>query len=132
MPNEEDEGNPEDAWPSTPVNARREFGPGDLVAVDFDGTLTEGRARYWAGEVEEPHEPVVEWVKEQYYSGAHVVVWTARPWSQANVIAARLTEWGVPYHGIRCEKGGADGYVDDKAARPGEVTGAAYEEEPDE
>jgi len=117
-----DEGDPEAPWPSTPANARREFGPGDLVAVDFDETLTEGRARYWEGEVEDPNEPMVEWVKEQYYSGAKVVVWTARPWSQANVIAARLTEWGVPYHGLRCEKGGADGYVDDKSVRPEELT----------
>lgn len=124
-----DEGDPEDPWPSTPENARREFEAGDLVAVDFDETLTEGRALYWEGDVEQPRGEMVEWVKEQYYAGAHVVVWTARPWSQANVIAARLTEWGVPYHGIRCEKGGADGYVDDKAARPSEVTGYAYEEE---
>lgn len=92
-----------------------EFGPGDLVAIDFDGTLTKGRARYWEGEVEEPDEVMVEWVREQYYNGAKVLVWTARPWDQASTIAARLTEWEVPYHGIRCEKGGADGYVDDKA-----------------
>lgn len=126
-----DEGDPEDPWPVTPENAQREFGPGDLLAVDFDGTLTEGRAKYWAGEMESPREEMCEWVREQYYSGAKVVVWTARPWSQASTVAARLTEWEVPYHGIRCEKGGADGYVDDKAARPSEVTGYAYEDEPE-
>jgi len=124
-----DEGDPADPWPSTPENARAEFGPGDLVAVDFDGTLTEGRAKYWAGEREEPRGEMVEWVREQYYNGAKVVVWTARPWDQASTVAARLCEWGVPYHGIRCEKGGADGYVNDKAARPDEVTGYAYEED---
>lgn len=115
-------------WPSTPKAPRASVEPEELLAVDFDGTLTEGRAKYWNGEVEEPREPIVEWVREQYFNGAHIVVWTARPWSQANVIAARLTEWSVPYHGIRCEKGGADSYLDDRAARPEEVLGVDHEE----
>lgn len=94
---------------------------GDFVAVDFDGTLTKGKARYWEGEVEEPNEAVAEWVRQQYYEGNMIVVWTARPWSQASTIAARMTEWEIPYHGIRCEKGGAGLYVDDKSVRPDEV-----------
>lgn len=94
---------------------------GDLVAVDFDGTLTQGEAKFWEGDIEEPREEVVEWTRQQYYDGKHVVVWTARPWSQASTIAARLTEWEVPYHGIRAEKGGADLYVDDKAVSPLQV-----------
>lgn len=94
---------------------------GDLIAVDFDGTLTQGKAKYWEGEVEEPREDMVEWLREQYYSGANIMVWTARPWSQASTIAARLCEWEVPYHGIRCEKGGSGVYVDDKTVRPEEV-----------
>lgn len=116
-----------DAWPALEEGAKLEFDAGELVAVDFDGTLTHGRARYWLGEIEEPREAVCEWVRQQYYAGAHVVVWTARPWSQANVIAARLTEWEVPFHGIRCSKGGADGYIDDKATRPSEVETARQE-----
>jgi phosphoserine phosphatase len=87
----------------------------DLIMVDFDGTLTKGEAKWWEDEIEEPREDVLEWVRQQYYSGAHVVVWTARPWSEGSTIAARLTEWEVPYHGIRCEKGASDLYVDDKA-----------------
>lgn len=94
---------------------------GELVAVDFDGTLTQGKARFWLDETEEPCEEVVEWTRQQYYDGKHVVVWTARPWSEASTIAARLTEWEIPYHGIRCEKGGADLYVDDKAVSPESV-----------
>lgn len=100
-----------------------DFGPDDLVMVDFDGTLTQGEALYWTDDVEEPREDVVEWVRDQYTSGVHVVIWTARPWSEASTIAARLTEWEVPYHGIRCEKGGSDGYVDDKSHRPLDVVG---------
>lgn len=108
-------------WKGVDGHPMIEYEAGDLLMVDFDGTLTQGEARYWMDEVEEPVEEMLEWTRQQYFAGAHVVVWTARPWSQAAVIAARLTEWGVPYHGIRCEKGGGSGYVDDKAARPHEV-----------
>lgn len=93
----------------------------DRLLVDFDGTLTVDDVEYWNGEVPEPNEDVIEFVRQRYYAGWTVIVWTARPWSQANVIAARLTEWEVPYHGIRCEKGSGDVYVDDKAQHPSNV-----------
>lgn len=89
------------------------------LAVDFDNTLTEDNVRYWEGERPSPDEAVVQAVTEFYREGHTVIVWTARPWREANHIAAHLTEWGVPYHGIRCEKGSADIYVDDKALEPG-------------
>lgn len=92
----------------------------DRLGVDFDNTLTTGDCRYWDGEVPEPDEAVCEAVREHYRSGGTVVVWTARPWGAARLVAARLTEWEVPYHGIRCEKGSADLYVDDKAVTPEE------------
>lgn len=95
--------------------------PEDLVAVDFDGTLTEGKNLYWEGEREAPDEEIIEWVREQYYSGCHIVIWTARPWEQAGRIASRLVEWDVPFHGIRCNKGGADLYVDDKSVTPNHI-----------
>jgi len=91
------------------------------LAVDFDGTLTQGDTRYWAGEVEDPDEAVIDYVRDHYHDGGTVIVWTARPWSEASTIAARLTEWGVPYHGIRCEKGSADTYLDDKALHPTDI-----------
>jgi len=92
----------------------------DRLFVDFDNTLTEDNVRYWEGEVPVPDEAVCDAVTEFYQSGGTVVVWTARPWSEASSIAARLTEWEVPYHGIRCEKGSGDIYVDDKATTPEE------------
>ena len=92
------------------------------LAVDFDNTLTESNVAYWDGERPDPDEAVCEAVRQQYYAGATVIVWTARPWSEAHRIAAHLTEWEVPYHGIRCEKGSADAYVDDKAVRPTEFS----------
>lgn len=92
----------------------------DRLAVDFDNTLTTSNVAYWDGEVPEPDETVCEAVRQHYYSGGTVIVWTSRAWADAHLVAARLTEWQVPYHGIRCEKGAADVYVDDKAVTPDE------------
>lgn len=93
----------------------------DRINVDFDNTLTEDDVAYWEGEVPDPDEAICAWVRQRYYEGNTIIVWTARPWSEASTIAARLTEWEVPYHGIRCEKGSASMYVDDKAVHPEEV-----------
>jgi len=92
-----------------------------LIAVDFDNTLTKDNVRYWDDEDPVPDEEVIAAVRELYHNHAHIVVWTARPWSEANVIEARLTEWGVKHHGVMCEKGSADLYIDDKAVRPDEA-----------
>jgi len=91
------------------------------VLIDFDNTLTEDDVAYWDGEREEPDQDIVDAVREHYHEGHTVIVWTARPWSEASTIAARLTEWEVPYHGIRCEKGSGDVYIDDRAQRPEEA-----------
>jgi hydroxymethylpyrimidine pyrophosphatase-like HAD family hydrolase len=88
------------------------------LAVDFDNTLTTDNVAYWDDERPEPDDDVVEAVRQRYYAGDTVIVWTARPWSEAHQIAAHLTEWELPYHGVRCEKGSADTYVDDKAISP--------------
>lgn len=93
----------------------------DRVFVDYDNTLTVSSVAWWEDEVPEPNVEMVEWTRDQYAQGHTIVVWTARPWSEANKIAARLTEWEVPFHGVRCEKGSADRYVDDKSKRPEEV-----------
>jgi hypothetical protein len=89
-----------------------------LLMADFDNTLTEDNVKYWTGERPEPDQDVVDAVRDYYHAGGTVIVWTARPWSEANQIAAHLTEWELPYHGIRCEKGSGDLYVDDKAVSP--------------
>ena len=94
---------------------------GERLMVDFDKTLTAGEESYFTGGVEKPDEKMVAWVNEQYRSGATIIIWTSRPWSVAGETAARLTEWGVRFHGLFCEKGSADRYIDDKAYRPSEV-----------
>ncbi|MBX0295024.1 hypothetical protein [Haloarcula nitratireducens] len=92
----------------------------DRIAVDFDNTLSAGERGYVDEEPEEPDEEMVQWVNERYAEGDTIIVWTARPWEAAARTVARLTEWGVDWHGIRMEKGNADVYVDDKGAVPSE------------
>lgn len=100
------------------------IGSGDVVALDFDRTLTlehDGDNPYKKGG-EEPNPAMVRYaqvLKEDV--NATIIVWTARPWSHAGHIAGLLTMWGVPYNAIRCEKGGADVYVDDRAIHTSEV-----------
>jgi hypothetical protein len=100
---------------------------GDLVdkaeklCVDFDNTLTTGNVAYWRDERPGPDRAMINRVNRHYFAGGTVIVWTARPWDEAGRIAGHLAEWGVRYHGIRCNKGSADLYLDDKAVRPEEV-----------
>ena len=82
--------------------------------------------------MEYPDEEMIEWVNHQYHNGNVIIVWTARPWSQAGVVAGYLTMWGVEFNGIRCDKGGADMYVDDKSRRPEEVISAPRTVEDDD
>ncbi|MFC6724469.1 hypothetical protein ACFQE1_08795, partial [Halobium palmae] len=88
------------------------------IAVDFDDTLSEGEEDDFTERPPEPHEETVHWVNEQYRKGHTIIVWTARPWDSAAQTVARLTEWGVHWHGLRMEKGHADVYVDDKGTTP--------------
>ncbi|WP_216824765.1 hypothetical protein [Salinigranum rubrum] len=94
------------------------------IAVDFDETLTGGDESYITEAAEEPDEEMVEWVNYQYRQGHTIIVWTARPWEAAQETVARLTEWGVDWHGLRMEKGHADVYVDDKGSTPSEALAA--------
>jgi hypothetical protein len=88
------------------------------IAVDFDKTLTAGEESYITEDPEEPDEEMLEWVNYQYRQGHTIIIWTARPWEAAQETVARLTEWGVDWHGLRMEKGHADVYVDDKGTTP--------------
>lgn len=85
-----------------------------LILVDYDHTLTRTEDEYTNGS-EEPNWEMISWVERMYYRGHSIVVWTARPWSDAPHIVGNLTRWEVRWHGIRCEKGGGDVMIDDKA-----------------
>lgn len=93
------------------------------IAVDFDKTLTTGEGTpWWEDDYEEfPDEEMIEWVNKRYTENHTIIIWTARPWKVSHQVASFLEKHEVRYHGIRCNKGSADVYVDDKAKRPEEV-----------
>lgn len=94
-----------------------------VICVDFDKTLTTGEGpHFWEEDDEEyPNEEMVEWVNEKFREGHVIIVWTARPWAEARDIVAYLTDWEVEFNGIRCDKGRADVYIDDRAVNTDSV-----------
>lgn len=94
-----------------------------VIAVDFDKTLTTGEGpNYWEeDEREYPNDEVISFINEMYYNGHVILIWTARPWSQAATVESYLVKWEVEYHGLRCNKTGADLFVDDKVENVREV-----------
>ena len=89
------------------------------LGVDLDGTLTQGDKRYWEERCD-PDPEIIEKINNLYKQGHTVLIWTARPWSNAQQVASWLTEHGVRYHGLRMDKGSADVYIDDKAVHVNE------------
>jgi hydroxymethylpyrimidine pyrophosphatase-like HAD family hydrolase len=89
------------------------------IAVDFDRTLTDPNEDEWApAHKREANCDVVEAVREAYFDGNQIIIWTARQWTEAPQIVGWLHAHEVPYHGLKCAKGGADQYIEDKAASP--------------
>lgn len=79
--------------------------------IDFDRTLTDGTC--YINLV--PNTDVISKVRELYYSGHIIIIWSARLWESAQYIAAFCIHHGIPFHGMMLGKGGTDVYVDDKA-----------------
>lgn len=89
--------------------------------VDFDHTITNGKSdEYLPISQQSPNRELIDKMWEAYKQRKTIIVWTARPWSDASEIAGTLTVWEVPFHGLMMGKGGSDQYVDDKAMRPDE------------
>jgi uncharacterized HAD superfamily protein len=94
-----------------------------LIAVDLDGTLCNGES--WTDECcmnAIPRQEIIDRTNEAYCSGAHIIIYTARPeWFRAST-AYWLSKNKVRYHALMMNpnKMGADVYVDDKAIRPEE------------
>lgn len=93
----------------------------ELINVDFDKTLTSPTEDEWMPAYQQnPNQKIIDAVNEAYTNGNKIVVWTARQWNEAPQVAGWLTAHEVPYHGLKCGKGGADRYIDDKAVTPEE------------
>lgn len=94
-----------------------------LIAVDFDKTLTEPppeKSIWRPAHEQEPDKDMIQAVIEAYHDGHIINVWTARKWPEASQIHGWLTIHEVPYHGLRCDKGAADLYIDDRTITPEE------------
>ena len=79
--------------------------------IDFDGTLTIG------GYTNDPtpNLDIIKTVKDKYFNGHIIIIWTARWWDFSNLLVSWLIKHNVPFHGVMMGKGGADVYIDDKA-----------------
>ena len=86
-----------------------------LIAVDLDGTLSEGEC--WNEKDEpKPIKEMIDFVNSLYMKGGHIVIYTARFPSMYQMTLAWLIKHGVLFHGINMRvKIGADIYIDDKA-----------------
>lgn len=87
---------------------------GKLIAVDLDGTLSEGEC--W-NETDEPKpiKKIIDFVNSLYSKGAHIIIYTARFPNMYQMTLAWLLKYGVLFHGISMRvKTGADLYIDDK------------------
>ena len=92
--------------------------------IDFDGTLTDGSSY----ENLVPNKEMVIKVKELYFTGHIVIVWSARLWADAPKIASWLILHGIGFHGLMLGKGGSDCYVDDKAIHADDFLNGAQDE----
>lgn len=86
-----------------------------LIAVDLDGTLSEGEC--WSKTDEPtPIQPMIDYVNGLYRKGAHIIIYTARMPDMYQMTLAWLLKHGILFHGISMRvKIGADLYLDDKA-----------------
>lgn len=85
-----------------------------LIAVDIDNTLCKGE--FWGDGEPEPIEQMIDYVRDMYIKGAHIVIYTARDPRYFVKTNAWLVKHSVPFHGITMQKKiGADVYIDDKA-----------------
>ena len=79
--------------------------------IDLDGTLTTGESYLQL----EPSYGMIKKVRELYFQGNLIIIWSARLWEDASIVVSWLIANKVPFHGIMLGKGGTDVYVDDKA-----------------
>lgn len=91
-----------------------------LVCMDLDGTLCIGDC--WTEEdclIAKPIQEAIDKNNEMYISGAHILIYTARPEWFRNETEYWLRKHKVRFHAIVMgnNKVGADIYYDDKAIK---------------
>lgn len=95
------------------------------IGIDFDGTLCRKQS-YGDGLIfEEPNQGAVKVMTDLHKAGYKLVIFTTRlnpqfggdiAWKKQQIINW-LTDYGIPFHEVTCEKPEALAYVDDRAIR---------------
>lgn len=90
------------------------------IAVDFDNTLTSGEgSKYWVDPYDmHPNEEMIDIVRQLYYDGHTVIVYTARGEDARCETQHFLDKWDVTHHALRMGKLGYDVFVDDRTVNP--------------
>ena len=87
-----------------------------VIAVDFDGTITESPI----GDGEsKPRLAMIECIREHRESYDFIVIFSARPESERQEVVAFLSEHCIPYDSIVLDKLRYDLLYDDRAVGPG-------------
>jgi len=90
------------------------------IAIDFDNTLTTGEgSKYWVDAYDMyPDEGMIDIVRQLYYDGHTIIIYTARHEDVRAETQHFLDKWNVPHHALRMEKLGFDVLVDDRTVNP--------------
>jgi len=96
-----------------------------VIAVDFDGTITNGGEWNEESNPMEPNHAMKQHLIKEFdgTKGAFIVVYTARPHIHHEFLRRWLTKYGIPFNAIVCGKVRADVYIDDKAINAREIQG---------
>jgi ABC-type nitrate/sulfonate/bicarbonate transport system substrate-binding protein len=84
------------------------------LGVDFDNTIAE-TFDYADRTVGYPIQSALEKMERARVAGYKIAVWTARPWSDYELIEAWLNHYGIDFDRIECGKMLVRAMVDDRA-----------------
>ncbi len=89
----------------------------DVVAIDMDGTITDGVC-WEVSECEKAKLTLFSEEVKDFFEKSFVVIWTARKNILIPATLKNLDKHGIPFHAVSTEKMSADLYIDDKTINP--------------
>lgn len=82
-------------------------------AIDFDGTIVDTKGPDYAP-VKGPRPRVHDKLNEIHFMGYKIIIHTARPWADYEIIESYMHLWKLPFDRIVCGKILAKKYIDDR------------------
>lgn len=96
-----------------------------IIAVDFDGTLTE---KDIYPDIAQPRTDLINWLKQKKNNGHKLILWTCRIGIRLNEAVAWCREQGLEFDAVNENLGSypsrkivADVYIDDRAVPVGDA-----------